>query len=208
MLFPSDHLKGLTTRPEILESAGRPVSYVDIKIVDESGDQVRQGEVGELLVNSETASPGYWGMPPSSADGEWLRTGDLARQDEEGYVYLFDRVRFRIKSGGYNVFPTEVENVLATHPAVDEVSVFGIPDSVWGDRIEAVVTLKKSATVTPAELREFCRGKIADFKVPKHVEIWADLPKGTTGKILKREIIEIRKGQQDARASVEAERSL
>ena len=193
MLFPSDHQIGLTSRPEILASAGRPVSYVDLRIVDGANEDVVNGEVGELLVRSETSSPGYWNAPvdESRSDG-WIRTGDLAHRDSDGYLYLKDRLQFRMKSGGYNVFPTEVENVLANHPSIDEVSVFGLPDAQWGDRIEAVVTLKSGATVTGDQLREFCRGKIADYKVPKAIEIWPELPKGTTGKLLKRAIIERR----------------
>jgi len=102
-----------------------------------------------------------------------------------------DRVKFRIKTGGYNVFPTEVENVLADHPAIHEVSVFGLPDSVWGDRIEAVVSLKPDADVAIEVLKEFCKDKIANFKIPKNIEIWDELLKGLTGKILKRAMIDI-----------------
>jgi acyl-CoA synthetase (AMP-forming)/AMP-acid ligase II len=123
--------------------------------------------------------------------GEWLRTGDLARRDADGYIFLADRAKFRIKTGGYNVFPTEVENVLAEHPAVHEVTVFGVPDKVWGDRIEAVVSLKPGAKASPEALKEFCKHKIANFKIPKHIEVWDELPKGVTGKILKRAVIDI-----------------
>jgi acyl-CoA synthetase (AMP-forming)/AMP-acid ligase II len=146
-------------------------------------------------VRSEVAFPGYWNAPEKTAEAfheDWVRTGDLARRDVDGYVYLLDRVKFRMKSGGYNVFPTEVENVLAEHPDVHEVSVFGLPDPLWGDRIEAVVTLKPNRTLDPARLREFCRGKIAGFKIPKRIEVWKELPKGPTGKILKREIMRIK----------------
>ena len=123
--------------------------------------------------------------------GEWLRTGDLARRDADGYIFLADRAKFRIKTGGYNVFPTEIENVLAEHPCVHEVTVFGVPDRVWGDRIEAVVSLKPGAHVYPDALKEFCKDKIANFKIPKHIAIWDELPKGATGKILKRAVIDI-----------------
>jgi acyl-CoA synthetase (AMP-forming)/AMP-acid ligase II len=194
MLFPSDHALGLTTRPELLASIGRPLSWVDTRIADEEGNDLPHGEIGELVVRSDLAFPGYWRAPEKSREmffGEWLRTGDLARRDADGYVYLADRVKFRIKTGGYNVFPTEVENVLAEHPAVHEVSVFGVPDKVWGDRIEAVVTLKPGAEVGGEALKDFCRDRIASFKIPKHIEVWAELPKGATGKILKRAVIDI-----------------
>ena len=193
MLFPSDHELGLTTRPELLASIGRPLSWVDIRIVDEENNDLPRGEIGELVVRSDVVFPGYWRAPEKSQEmffGEWLRTGDLAHRDADGYVYLADRAKFRIKTGGYNVFPTEIENVLAEHPAVHEVSVFGLPDKVWGDRIEAVITLKPGAAVAEEALKEFCRGKIANFKIPKHIEVWDELPKGVTGKILKRAVID------------------
>jgi acyl-CoA synthetase (AMP-forming)/AMP-acid ligase II len=193
MLFPSDHTIGLKQRPELLSSIGRALSWVDTRIVDEENRDVPVGEVGELVVRSDVVFPGYWRAPQKSAEmffEDWLRTGDLARTDKDGYVYLADRAKFRIKTGGYNVFPTEVENILAEHPAVHEVSVFGLPDSVWGERIEAVVSLKPQQTVSPDELKAFCKDKIANFKIPKHIEIWDELPKGATGKILKRAVIE------------------
>ncbi|MBV8653392.1 MAG: AMP-binding protein, partial [Alphaproteobacteria bacterium] len=120
----------------------------------------------------------------------WLYTGDMARRDREGYVYLGDRAKFRIKTGGYNVFPTEIENVLAEHPAIDEVAVVGLPDEIWGERIHAVVTLKPRAEASPEALREFCRDRIASYKIPKTLEIWPQMPKGPTGKIQKRAVID------------------
>jgi acyl-CoA synthetase (AMP-forming)/AMP-acid ligase II len=193
MLFPSDHTLGLKQRPELLSSIGRALSGVDTRIVDDDNRDVAVGEVGELVVRSDVVFPGYWRAPQKSEEmffEDWLRTGDLARSDKDGYVYLADRAKFRIKTGGYNVFPTEIENVLAEHPAVHEVSVFGVPDPVWGDRIEAVVSLKPQQRVSPDQLKEFCKDKIANFKIPKHIEIWDELPKGATGKILKRAVIE------------------
>jgi acyl-CoA synthetase (AMP-forming)/AMP-acid ligase II len=194
MLFPSDHELGLTTRPELLSSIGRPLAWVDTRIIDEENKDVPFGEIGELVVRSDLVFPGYWRAPEKSQEmffGDWLRTGDLARRDFEGYVYLADRVKFRIKSGGYNVFPTEIENVLAEHPAVHEVTVIGLPDKVWGERIEAVISLKPGTNASPEALKEFCKDKIASFKIPKHIEIWEELPKGATGKILKRAVIDI-----------------
>jgi acyl-CoA synthetase (AMP-forming)/AMP-acid ligase II len=126
MLFPSDHALGLSQRPELLASIGRPLSWVDTRIVDEGNRDLAIGEVGELVVRSDVVFPGYWRAPEKVEEvffGEWLRTGDLARRDEAGYVYLSDRAKFRIKTGGYNVFPTEIENLLAEHPAVHEVGV-------------------------------------------------------------------------------------
>lgn len=138
--------------------------------------------------------PGYWNNPEQSKElfvGDHLRLGDLGRVDDFGYLYLSDRVKFRMKSGGYNVYPTEIENVLADHDAVSEVCVFGVPDSRWGDRIEAVVTLREGAECSGDALKDFCRNKIANFKIPKNIEIWDDLPRGATGKILKRSVIDL-----------------
>lgn len=193
MLFPSDHELGITTRPEILASAGKPLPFVDIKLVDGDGRSLPSGETGELIIRSDTQFSGYWNAPEKNAevikDG-WIYTGDMASLDGAGYVYLSDRVKFRINSGGYNIFPTEVENALAEHPAVNEVAVVGLPDERCGERIHAVVSIVSGKTVTSDELREFCRDKIATFKVPKSIEIWAEIPKGPTGKIQKRAIIE------------------
>lgn len=193
MLYADDHIKGLNGRPEILASAGKPLPYVDVRVVDEEGADVQKGDIGELIIQSEVRFAGYWNAPDKDREAirdGWIYTGDMARLDDEGYVYLSDRAKFRIKTGGYNVFPTEIENVLAEHPAINEIAVVGLPDERWGDRIHAVVSLAAGATVTPEELKEFCRDKIATFKIPKTIEIWPDLPKGPTGKIQKRSVID------------------
>ena len=193
MLYPSDHARGLEDRPEILGSAGKALAYVDLRIVDDDGHDVATGETGELIVKTDFIVPGYWRQHETYAetvvDG-WLHTGDLARQDDEGYVYLGDLMKFRIKTGGYNVYPTEVENVLAEHPAVLEVSVVGLPDPDWGERIHAVVTAKPGTRLDADDLKAFCKGRIADFKIPKQIDLWPELLKGATGKILRRQVIE------------------
>ena len=193
MLMPSDHERGLSSRPEILASAGKPLPVVDMRIVDDDGHTLPINETGELVVRADVAFTGYWNAPDKDRevirDG-WIHTGDMARLDDEGYVYLRDRAKFRIKTGGFNVFPTEIENVLAEHPAVNEVAVVGLPDARWGERIHAVVSLTVGSTASAEDLRAFCRDKIADFKVPKSVEIWLELPKGPTGKIQKRTILD------------------
>jgi acyl-CoA synthetase (AMP-forming)/AMP-acid ligase II len=194
MLFPSDHELGMRSEPEILASAGRPLPYVEAKFVAEDGAEVPTGEIGELVVRTDLVIPGYWRAPEMYAEAVrdgWLYTGDLGRRDERGFLYLVDRKKFRIKSGGYNIYPVEVENVLAEHPAVREVCVVGVPDDRWGERVHAVVVLQDEAAVEPAQLIDFCRGNIADFKAPKSVEVWrSELPKGSTGKIQKRAVLD------------------
>ena len=193
ILFPSDHELGVTSRAEILASAGKPLPFVDIRIVDDDSRDVAIGGIGELIVRSDVAFSGYWNAPDKDRetirDG-WIYTGDMASLDDDGYVYLRDRAKFRIKTGGYNVFPTEVENVLSEHPAVNEVAVVGLPDPRWGERIHAVVSILAGQAATEDELRAFCRDKIASFKLPKSIEIWPELPKGPTGKIQKRSILD------------------
>jgi acyl-CoA synthetase (AMP-forming)/AMP-acid ligase II len=193
MLTPGDHRLGIESRPEILASAGKALPFVDLRIVDEAGRDVAEGEAGELIVQSEVGFEAYWNAPEKTAetliDG-WLHTGDIATRDADGYIYLRDRAKFRIKTGGYNVFPTEIENVLAEHPAVNEVAVVGLADPRWGERIHAVVSLTQGQSVTADGLRDFCKGKIAAFKIPKTIDIWAEIPKGATGKIQKRAIID------------------
>lgn len=193
MLFPSEHELAIRERPGLLSSAGRPLPYVDVRIVDDEMRDVPAGEVGELLIRTEFVTSGYWNAPEKYAEAVndgWLCTGDIARQDEDGYLYLSDRAKFRIKTGGYNVFPTEIENVIAEHEAVREVCVVGLPDEKWGDRIHAVVSVRAGFSLTPDDVRAFCRDKIASFKIPKTVEIWDEIPKGPTGKIQKRSVID------------------
>ncbi|BCH29878.1 fatty-acid--CoA ligase [Mesorhizobium sp. L-8-10] len=193
MMTASEHEAGLTSGHKCLESAGRPLFYVDVKIVDEEGNDVPNGAEGELLIKTEYVIPAYWNQNLNYAetvrDG-WLHTGDIAVRDDDGFIYMKDRAKFRIKSGGYNIFPTEIENCIAEHPAVSEVAVFGVPDPKWGDRIVAVISLSPGGATDSDEIREYCRGKIANFKIPKQVHIWDKLPKGPTGKIQKREIID------------------
>lgn len=193
MLYPSDHARGLAGRPEILSSAGKLLPYVDGRIVDEDGKDVGPGETGELILKTEFVIPAYWNAPEKYAETVrhgWLHTGDMAHQDDEGYIYLGDRAKFRMKTGGYNVFPTEVENAVAEHPAVHEVCVIGLPDPTWGDRIHAVVATHDGATLTLDELKAFCADRIATFKIPKSLDIWDEIPKGATGKILKRQVMD------------------
>lgn len=172
-------------------SIGVPVSGVEVRIVDDSAVDVPVGEIGELIVRGHNVMKSYWGKPDETAqaipDG-WFRTGDLARRDEDGFLYIVDRKKDLIIRSGYNVYPREVEEVLYEHPAVAEAAVVAFPHPEFGDEIAAVVALKPGAAAEPDELREFVKAKVAAYKYPRVVEIVTALPKGATGKILKREI--------------------
>ncbi|HUV59677.1 MAG TPA: AMP-binding protein [Desulfatiglandales bacterium] len=178
-------------REKHLESVGREYPGVQIKVVNEKHKQCAPGEIGELITKSDLVMKGYWNRPEQTAEAlkdGWLYTGDLGYQDKKGYLYLMDRKHGKIITGGLNVYPREVEEVLAQHKAVAEGSVFGIPDSKWGEAVTAAVTLRSGADATEQELIEFCKSKIASYKSPKKVHILDTLPKNAYGKILQREL--------------------
>lgn len=167
-------------------SIGKPNFYVQVRIVDEEGNDVATGEAGELLIRGEIVTPGYWENAEATHlafSGPWLRTGDLLRQDEEGYFYVQDRLKNMFISGGENVYPAEIERVLVLHRAVKEVAVIGVPHEKWGESGCAFVSLKPGTTTTGAELAAFCQEKLARFKTPKSFVFLPDLPKNATGKI-------------------------
>ena len=170
---------------------GRPFIGVDLKVVDESGTPVEADDqhVGEIWVRGDTVTPGYWNLPEETArafsDG-WLRTGDLAVIDAEGYVNIVDRRKDMIVTGGENVYSTEVENVLYMHPKVLEAAVFGIPDEKWGEAVTAAVVLKENETATEEDIIQFCRQYQAAYKTPKTIVFLDELPKTGSGKITKK----------------------
>ncbi|MEL6894254.1 MAG: AMP-binding protein, partial [Actinomycetota bacterium] len=173
------------------KSCGQPAPGVTIRIVDAAGEQLPVGEVGEVAIKGPNVMAGYWNKPEQTAEvldeSGWYRSGDVGRVDDEGYLFLVDRAKDMIVSGGENVYCTEVEDALYTHPAVLEATVFGIPDPKWGELVHAVVVRRDGGTVTADELTEHCRGRIAGYKVPKSVEFQLDpLPKSGPGKVLKR----------------------
>jgi long-chain acyl-CoA synthetase len=176
-----------------IRSCGQPATGVELRIVDNEGQgEVKPGTVGDILVRSASVMAGYWQKPEATAEvmrGDWYLTGDLGYRDDEGYLYLVDRAKDMIVSGGENVYSTEVEDALASHPAVEEVAVFGVPDPRWGESVYAVVSVRQP--VTAEELIAHCRQRIAGFKVPRHVDLLSEpLPKSAAGKILKRELRE------------------
>lgn len=176
-----------------LTSAGRPDIGVQVRILDEKGKDVELGEVGEIAVRSKQTMLEYWHRPDDTKAAlikGWLHTGDMGYYDEEGYIYIADRKKDMIITGGENVYPREVEEVLYSHPAVLETAVIGIPDPYWVERVHAIVTTKKGASTTAEELIAFCKKQIASYKAPKSVEFVDALPKNPAGKILKRELRE------------------
>jgi len=174
-----------------LESCGQPCIGVHVRIVDEAGHDVEAGEIGEIIVESRRTMIGYWRKPEETKEAirdGWLYTGDLGYYDENGFIYIADRKTDMIITGGENVYPKEVENILYRHPAVQEAAVIAIPDPYWVERVHAIVVLKKNAEATEEELISFCRDQIAHYKAPKSVQFVESLPKNPQGKILKREV--------------------
>jgi acyl-CoA synthetase (AMP-forming)/AMP-acid ligase II len=176
-----------------LSSAGRPDIGVQVRIVDEKDKDVEPGEVGEIIVKSKQVMVEYWHKPEDTKANlvnGWLHTGDMGHYDDEGYIYIVDRKKDMIITGGENVYPREVEEVLYRHPAVLEAAVIGIPDPYWIEKVHAVVTTKKGKNATDEELIAFCKKHLAGYKAPKSVEFVDALPKNPSGKILKRELRE------------------
>jgi acyl-CoA synthetase (AMP-forming)/AMP-acid ligase II len=191
-LDPDDHRD--STHPERLASAGRPIPGVRMRLVDPVlGTDVGPGETGELWFATDQLMAGYWDNPEATAaaitDG-WLRSGDIARLDDEGFVFIVDRIKDMIISGGENIYSPEVERMIGEHPAVAEVAVIGIPDETWGEAVRAVVAPYPGKEIDPEELIQFCRGQLAHYKCPRTVEVMAALPRNGTGKILKRSLRE------------------
>jgi fatty-acyl-CoA synthase len=169
-------------------SVGVPVFHGEVRIVDKKGKNVSPGEVGEIIIKGPTLMSGYWNRPDLTAetirDG-WLYTGDLARRDEEGYIYIVDREKDMYISGGENVYPAEIEKLFLTHPKVSDVRIIGVPDGKWGEVGKAFMVLKSGESMDEEEALKFLQGKIAKYKIPTYVEFVEELPKTASGKIQK-----------------------
>jgi long-chain acyl-CoA synthetase len=194
VLTAEDHAGTDQKSERRLASCGKPVKGVDVRVVSFEGNDVKPGQVGEIIARGPNIMAGYWKRPADTelaiVDG-WLHTGDLATVDEDGYLYLVDRKKDMIVTGGENVYSTEVEAALYEHPAIKEAAVIPVPDPDWGEAVHACVTLCDGARVEPEELIEFCRDRLANYKLPRSVEIIeGELPKGGTGKILKKQLRE------------------
>jgi long-chain acyl-CoA synthetase len=179
-------------RPRKPGSIGTPIRGVQMRVVDKEGHEVPRGEVGEIVIRGHNVMKGYWHRPEDTAkaipDG-WFRTGDVGRVDEDGYFVIVDRKKDMIIRGGYNVYPREIEEVLYEHPAVAEAAVIGLPHKALGEEVGAAVRLKPGADVTADELRDYVKAQVAAYKYPRAVWLVDELPKGPTGKIVKREIV-------------------
>jgi long-chain acyl-CoA synthetase len=173
-------------------SIGTPIEGVEMRVVDGDRNLVPQGEIGEVAIRGHNIMKGYWRKPEATADAidadGWFYTGDMARVDEDGYFYIVDRKKDMIIRGGYNVYPREIEEVIYEHSAVHEAAVIGIPHPELGEEVGAVIALNEGAEVTSEEIRDYVKGQVAAYKYPRRVWIVDELPKGPTGKILKREI--------------------
>ena len=169
-------------------SCGKDVLNVEVRLVNEEGEDCAPGEVGEILARGDNIMQGYWNMPEETAktlEGGYLHTGDLATRDEEGYYYITGRKKDVITSAGMPVYSPEIENVMSLHPAISEVAVIGVPDKELGEAVKAVVVLRAGEKATEGEIIGWCQGKLDDYKVPRSVHIVDSLPKTPSGKVLK-----------------------
>jgi len=176
-----------------LASCGVPIMACDVRVVNEKEEDIKPGEVGEIIERGDDTMIGYWKDLERTAEtlrNDWLYTRDMATVDEEGYIYIVDRKADMIISGGYNIYPTEVEEVLFRHPAVFEASVIGVPDDLWGESVKAIVVLKEGMKATEDELIQHCKNYLSSYKKPKSVDFVRDLPKNPYGKILRRKLRE------------------
>ena len=170
-------------------SVGLPFAHTRLRVLNDAGEDCAPGEIGEIFSTAPVLFNGYWNRPDETARafrGEWLGVGDMGRLDADGFLYLVDRKGDMVISGGTNIYPREVEDVLAAHPAIAEIAVTGMPDEKWGESLKAFVVLHPNATLTQPQIAEFCRGRLAGFKIPKSLEIRSALPRNANGKILKR----------------------
>ncbi|MGR3508561.1 MAG: long-chain-fatty-acid--CoA ligase [Sulfitobacter sp.] len=189
ILPPEDHRPERSTQ---MRSAGRPVMGCEIAVFDPAGNPVKTGEIGEIAIRAPANMLGYWNNPEVTAktlreDG-WLLSGDAGYLDEDGYLFIHDRIKDMIISGGENVYPAEVESALYAHPSISEAAVIGVPDPKWGEAVRAVVTLKPNATLDEKEVLNWMRDKLAAFKCPKAIDVIDVMPRNASGKLLKRDL--------------------
>ena len=186
-LSPSDHNIDLGK----LRSCGKPYPGVNIKIIDESNNTLEHNEVGEILIKSDVIMKGYWNRPDANEDAiidEWFYTGDAGYIDEDGFLYIHDRVKDMIISGGENIYPAEVENALMSHPDIADAAAVGIPDDKWGETVKGFVILKQDSNITEKEIIAYAKDQIAAYKCPSSIDFITEMPRNPSGKILRREL--------------------
>jgi len=191
ILDEHDHAKALAGREEILRAGGRPIACTDVRIVGEDGSELPPGESGEILVRGPQVASGYHNRPRETQEAfrdGWFRTGDVGRFDAEGYLFVLDRKKDMIITGGENVYTSEVEAAIYQHPGVHEVAVIGLPDERFGEALCAVIVPAPGRTLTQEEIIAHCRGRIGGYKIPRQVRFVEALPKSAMGKILKQEL--------------------
>jgi long-chain acyl-CoA synthetase len=172
-------------------SIGVPIEGVELRLVDDDGTDTPPGGVGEIVIRGHNVMKGYWNRPDATAEAirnGWFHTGDMARRDDDGHYFIVDRKKDMIIRGGFNVYPREIEEVLYEHPAVREAAVVGIPHPRHGEEVAAAVVLHPDGEATPEQLRDYVKARVAAYKYPRHVWVADALPKGPTGKIVRREI--------------------
>jgi acyl-CoA synthetase (AMP-forming)/AMP-acid ligase II len=192
-LSAADHRRALTGEPALLASAGRAILGTELCIADAEGRPLPEGEIGEILVRGPQLMRAYWNLPDATREAlrdGWMHTGDAGRLDANGYLYVQDRVKDMIVSGGENVYPREIEDVLYQHPAVAEAAVIGVPDEAWGEVVKAFVVRRPGVAASAEDLVEFCRSRLAGYKRPRSVDFVESLPRNPSGKVLKRELRE------------------
>ncbi|HQU14159.1 MAG TPA: AMP-binding protein, partial [Thermodesulfobacteriota bacterium] len=189
-----DHvLDGTSARMRRLASAGTARTDVEVRIFDEEDRELPPNGIGEIVTRSDLVMKGYWRDPAATAEtlrNGWLHTGDVGFMDDDGYVFILDRSKDMIVSGGENIYPREIEDAILRHPSVREVAVIGVPDREWGESVKAIVVPAPGTAVTEQELIAFCKDHLASYKKPRSVEFADVLPKNSNGKVLKRELKE------------------
>jgi acyl-CoA synthetase (AMP-forming)/AMP-acid ligase II len=190
-LGKADHLRAVQGDEHLLSSCGKPGPLGAVKVVDDAMNECNASAVGEIVVRGEQVMSGYWANEEGTNEamaGGWFHTGDMAYRDEEGFLYIVDRKKDMIVTGGENVYSKEVEDALFEHDAVLEAAIIGLPDETWGERVTAVVVLRPGATASEADIIASCKARLAGYKAPKTVILTAELPKNATGKVLKRQL--------------------
>jgi acyl-CoA synthetase (AMP-forming)/AMP-acid ligase II len=190
LLRPAEHN---LEREDKLKACGKPLPLIELRIVDEHGQDVADGQPGELWIRSPSLASGYWKKPEITAsvfEQGWYHSGDIAIRDEEGLYYIHDRLKDMIVSGGENIYSTEIESVLSTHAAVAVAAVIGVPDARWGEAVKACVVVKPGMSVSADELIDYCRPRLAGYKLPKSIDFHASFPMTGSGKIAKKELRE------------------